>query len=143
MGEDSDCDDQNTTFSGTQRSDSHSDTVFETDSRVASLHSEATPPEYVDGEASSCCVISSIPKSSTMNTLRAVINDLSRGFDAQDSFPLHSSISTDEKTVVRCRIADVAELGQMDTPEPLMHQEQLHDHQHVEGTELLLSALHV
>jgi hypothetical protein len=75
--EDSDCDDQNTTFSGTQQSDSHSDTVFETDSRVTSLHSAATPPEHVDGEASSCCVISSIPKSSTMNTLRAVINDLS------------------------------------------------------------------
>ncbi|KIW72573.1 hypothetical protein PV04_00755 [Phialophora macrospora] len=135
MGEDSDSDGEITTFSETQKSDSHSETVFETNSRVTSLQSEAMPPKSVDGEASDWRVISSIPKSSTMNTLRAVINDLSLGLAVQDSFPSQGSISP------QCRIADVAELGQMDTPELLMHQEQLHDHQHVEHSTVCPSRL--
>ncbi|ETI28836.1 hypothetical protein G647_01288 [Cladophialophora carrionii CBS 160.54] len=95
MGIYSDCDDQETAFSETQTSDSHSDTAFETDSRVTSLHSEATPAHYGDRETSGCCMIPSIPKPSTMNTLRAVIDDLGLGVDTQGACPSQGPIAPD------------------------------------------------
>ncbi|OCT46559.1 hypothetical protein CLCR_01918 [Cladophialophora carrionii] len=133
MGIDSDCDDQETAFSETQKSDSYSDTVFETDSRVTSLHSEATPPHYADRETSGCCMVPSIPKSSTMDTLRAVINDLGLGVDSQGACPSQSPIAPDEKVVVQCRIADVTEHGLIATPGLSTQQEQLHGCHHRKG----------
>lgn len=101
----------------TQGSDSQSDTIFETGSGASSVEDHVQQPgETRNGWAGE---IPGIPKSSTMHTLRAVINDLSLGLDVERASGSQGSHPREDRMMGSCRITDVAELGLIGMPEML------------------------
>jgi hypothetical protein len=78
---------------GAPRSAAHSDTVFETASNVTSVKSNETWASTSEEGKWISSTSPVIPRSSTMNTLRAVINDLRLGLDKQDTRTSQSSMA--------------------------------------------------
>ncbi|KAJ9602345.1 hypothetical protein H2200_013200 [Cladophialophora chaetospira] len=100
-----------------------SETAFESDSRVTSLQSEGSVSVKADEAPSLFSMMPNIPKSSTMNTLRALIDDLILELDGQENRATSSSVSKCESILARCQMGDVAEVGQVAMPDVHMQQQ--------------------